>query len=159
MATMTNLLVKDDAATPIELTFYPITDTPNPFWRCSINGVPIDGQPRLTQSIEKQKNGQWKISVKLEVPAMETLGTSGTSYGYVAPPKVAYATPIILTMFANARSTKADRLNTLKLMIGLVQGATATTATGFLSQASAGGAFSGSTAPFVQLFGDLILAS
>jgi len=146
MAAMTNLLVKDDAATPIEVTLAPVTDTPEPLWRSSIANVPIDGQMRLTASSIKLKNGNYKTTVKLEVPVMETLGASGTSAGYVAPPRVAYVTTSIFTMFADRRSTTQDRANALRLTIGCIQGASATTATGVLANTAAGSAWLSSTA-------------
>jgi len=154
---MTNILVKDDAGTPKEFTLIPVSDTPIPFWRTNEASVPLDGQVRLYTSIDKQKNGSYKITVKLEVPTMETLGASGTSSGYVAPPKVAYVTPLIITMFADKRSTAADRMNTLRMGIGIVQGATSTTATGTLANTAAGGGWTASTAPIPTLFNGLIL--
>lgn len=157
MSTMTNILVKDDAGTPKEFTLIPVSDTPIPFWRTNEASVPLDGQVRLYTSIDKQKNGSYKITVKLEVPTMETLGASGTSSGYVAPPKVAYVTPLIITMFADKRSTAADRMNTLRMGIGIVQGATSTTATGTLANTAAGGGWTASTAPIPTLFNGLIL--
>lgn len=159
MAVMTNLLVKDDANPLVELTFVPITDTPEPFWRTAISGVPFEGQARLTQSVVKQKNGGYKITAKLEVPVMETLGASGTSFGYVAPAKVAYVTTAILSVFVDRRSTIADRANTLKMMMGLIAGASSTTATGTMNGASAADTVKNSTAAFPQLFTSLILAS
>lgn len=159
MATMTNLLVKDDANPLVEQTLVPITDTPEPFWRSNAASVPYEGQIRLTQSVVKQKNGSYKITAKLEVPVMETLGASGTSFGYVAPPKVAYVTTAIVTMFADRRSTIADRSNCLKMMIGLIAGASSVTATGTINGASAADAVKSSTAAFPQLFSALILAS
>lgn len=159
MATMTNLLVKDDANPLVEQTLVPITDTPEPFWRSNMAGVPFEGQVRLTESLAKQKNGGFKVTVKLEVPTMETLGASGTSFGYVAPPKVAYVTPIIITMFADKRSTIADRANTYKMMLGLLAGATSVTATGTLNGASAADAVKNSSAPIPQFFTSLILAN
>jgi len=159
MATMTNLLVKDDANPLIEQTLVPITDSPEPFWRSSMAGVPFEGQIRLHQSVVKQKNGSYKVTAKLEVPVMETLGASGTSFGYVAPPKVAYVNTVIVTMFADRRSTVADRSNALKLTLGLLAGASSVTATGTLNGASAADAVKNSTAAFPQLFTGLILAS
>ncbi len=156
MPAMTNLLVKDDAATPKEWTLVPVTDTPNPLWRANDGSLPLEGQPRLTLSQEKLKNGNYKLTAKLEVPVMETLGVSGTSAGYVAPQKVAYITPVFITMFADKRSTIADRANALRLAVGLVQGATSTTATGTLTNASAGQAWTGSSAPLPQFFTQLI---
>ncbi len=88
---------------------------------------------------------------------METLGASGTAAGYVAPPKVAYVNTGILTIFASARSTLSDRANILKLLIGIAQGASSTTATGVLNQASAADAFKNSTLPMVRFFTNLEL--
>jgi len=150
MAAMTNILVKDDAATPTEFTLIPVTDTPNPVWRAAVANVPLNAQVRLTMSSDVLKNGGVKLSVKLEVPTMETLGASGTSAGYVAPPKVAYVTTGIFTMFADARSTTQDRANLLKMLLGIAQGASATTATGVLANTSAGGAFVASVLPITQ---------
>lgn len=153
MAAMDHLKVKDDAASPLETTLAPVTDTPIPLWRGQSSGVPFDGQARFSASTEKVKNSSaYKTTVKLEVPVMETLGASGTSAGYVAPPKVAYTNTFIGTMFSDGRSTKEDRANLLKMAIGLIQGATSTTSTGTLDQASAGDAWKSSGAPIPQLF-------
>lgn len=152
MSAMTNLLVKDDASTRVELTFVPVTDTPKPLWRTQISGVPFEGQATLELSEEKLKSGDRKYTMKLDVPVMETLGASGTSAGYVAPPAVAYRNTFYGTMIANRRSTIDDRANLQSLAVGLLQGASSTTATGTLDQASAGGAFKGSSAPMPSVF-------
>lgn len=159
MGAMTNLLVKDDASTPVEFTLKPVTDTPNPLWRSMVSGVPLAGQIRFQTSMEQLKSGDWKISAKLEVPVMETLGASGSSAGYVAPPKVAYVDTGILTLFANPRSTTDDRANLLKLMIGLLQGGSSTTATGILANTAAGNAWKSSVLPIPALFIGLELPS
>jgi hypothetical protein len=152
MAAMTNILVKDDAATPTEFTLLPVSDNPNALWRSSIAGVPLEGQIRFSLSTEQLKNGSYKLSAKLEVPVMETLGASGTSSGYVAPPKVAYVDPVIVTMFADRRSTSADRMNVLKMMVGLLQGASSTTNTGILANNAAGSAWGNSVLPVPYFF-------
>jgi hypothetical protein len=154
---MTNILVKDDAATPKEWTLVPVSDTPIPNWRANDAGIPLAGQPRAWASTEQLKSGDYKITVKLEVPVMETLGASGTSAGYVAPPAVAYVDTGIVTMFANPRSTIADRANLLKMLVGVVQGASATTATGILANTAAGGAFAASSLPIPSLFTNLVV--
>lgn len=156
MGAMTNFLVKDDATSPSEQSLVPVSDNPDPFWRSSIAGVPIAGQIRLTLMQEKLKSGGFRLSAKIEVPVMETLGASGTSAGYVAPPKVAYTTTAIFTMFADARSTTADRANTMKMLIGLLQGASSTTATGVLNNTSAGDAWKTNSSPCVAHFVSLI---
>jgi hypothetical protein len=157
MSAMTNILVKDDTVTtPVEYTLVPITDTPEAFWRAGFAGIPLEGQLRLWMKQEKVKSGAYKITVKLESPTMETLGASGSSAGYVAPPKVAYVTTAILTMFADKRSTIADRVNCLRMLMGVIQGASSTTATGTLNNASAGQAWTASTAAAVLLFSQLV---
>jgi hypothetical protein len=155
MAAMTNVLVKDDG-TPTEFTLVPITDTPWPFWRAGVPNVPVDGQPRVTFSIEKVKSGDYKSTLKLEVPVMETLGASGTSAGYVAPPQVAYVNTTIITQFSSARSTTADRANALRMAIGLAQGASSTTNTGVLANNAAADAWKSSALVFPQAFISLV---
>lgn len=152
MSAMTNLLVKDDATTPVEFTFVPVTDTPAPLWRANAAGVSFDGQARVTiVAVERLKSGDYRRVVKLEVPVMETLGASGTSAGYVAPQKVAYVETFVVTQYSSARSTVADRANSLKMLVGLLQGASSTTATGTLDQASSGDAWKSSSAPLTSL--------
>lgn len=155
MSAMTNLLVKDDG-TPTEFTLQPITDTPNPFWRAAVANVPVDGQPRLTFALEKLKSGDYKVSAKLEVPVMETLGASGTSAGYVAPPAVAYVNTGWVTLICSARSTIADRANLLRMLAGIIQGASSTTNTGILANNAAADAWKNSTLPITQAFISLI---
>lgn len=147
MPAMTNILVKDDASTPVEITLEPVTDNPMPFWRSSISGVPLEGQVRLSMTQELLKSGSYRFVTKVEVPVMETLGVSGTSSGYVAPPKVAYVNTAIFTVFADKRATIADRSNLLKMAIGVLQGASATTATGVLANTAAGDAWKNSVLP------------
>lgn len=156
MGTMTNLLVKDDG-TPTEFTLVPVTDTPSPYWRASVANVPVDGQVRLTLSQDRMKSGDYKMTLKLEVPVMETLGASGTSAGYVAPPAVAYTMVGFATIFAPARSTTADRANLLRMMVGILQGASSTTNTGTLANNAAADAWKGSVLPITQAFINLLL--
>lgn len=157
MASMTNLLIKDDATSPKEWTLVPVTDTPNPYWRASDASIPVNGQPSLVESVETVKSGDYKITSKLVVPVMETLGASGTSAGYVAPPAVAYETTVIITMFANPRSTVADRANALKMALGYLQGSSSTTNTGILANNAAGDAFKNSTLPGPSSYTQVIL--
>jgi len=157
MAAMTNILVKDDANPLVEQTLIPISDTPSPYWRGSVAGVPLDGQIRVWMTSEKVKSGAYKLTLKVEVPTMETLGASGTSAGYVAPPKVAYVSTVFVTLFADARSTNADRYNAVKMAVGIIQGASSTTATGVLSQSSAADAWKASVLPGPLFFGQLVV--
>jgi hypothetical protein len=121
-----------------------------------VANVPVDGQPRLTFSIEKLKSGDYKASAKLEVPVMETLGASGTSAGYVAPPAVAYTNVGWVTVICSARSTIADRANVLRMLCGIAQGASSTTNTGTLANNAAADAWKSSVLPITQAFISLI---
>jgi hypothetical protein len=153
MAAMTNLQVKDDTTTTrVEITFVPVTDTPKPLWRAQISGVPFEGQPTLELESTVLKSGDRKFAMKLDVPVMETLGASGTSAGYVAPPAVAYVNTFYVSGVMSKRSTTSDRANILSLLVGLLQGATSVTATGLLDQSSAADAFKGSSAPVTVFF-------
>jgi hypothetical protein len=156
---MNNILVKDDATTPKEWTLIPVTDTPNPYWRGNDAGVPIDGQPRLNFIQTRLKNGTYKLTAKLEVPTMETLGASGTSSGYVAPPKVAYVTSGIFSMFADKRSTVADRTNLLRMLVGILQGADSITGYGTLRNDSAGDAWKAAIRVCPSFFANVVLPS
>lgn len=155
MAQMTNLLVKDDAG--VEHTLAPITDNPNPQWRDTAAGVALAGQLRFSLLTEKLKNGTYRLVAKTEVPVMETLGASGTSAGYVAAQAVAYVLPVTTTLYAPPRSTIADRANALRLHIGCIQGASATTATGTLANTAAVSAWAGSTLPVPAFFTQVIV--
>jgi hypothetical protein len=156
MSAMTNILVKDDG-TPTEFTLVPVTDTPVPFWRAAVANVPVDGQVRLTLSQERLKSGDYKMSAKLEVPVMETLGASGTSAGYVAPPMVAYTNTGWYTQICSARSTTADRANLLRMLAGVLQGASSTTNTGTLANNAAADAWKNSVLPVTQALISLLL--
>jgi hypothetical protein len=149
MSAMTNLLVKDDANPKVEATLVPITDTPNPLWRGKLASVPLAGQLRAECYEEILKDGKRRRVLKLVKPVMETLGVSGTSAGYVAPPRVAYEDSGFISLIVDQRSTVADAANLLSLLIGLAQGASSTTATGVLNQASAADAFKNSILPLV----------
>lgn len=148
MAAMTNLLVKDDTTTTrVEYTFIPVTDTPKPLWRTQIAGVPMDGQMTLEFEASELKSGDRRFAMKLDVPVMETLGASGTSTGYVAPPAVAYHNTWYTSVVVSKRSTTADRANLLSLGSGITIGASSVTATGILTQASAADSFKNSVLP------------
>lgn len=140
MADMSNLLVKDD--TGADVTFYPVSNAnQNLVWRANVASVPIEGQPKITAVWERIKSGDWRLSYKLEVPAMETVGTA--SSGYQASPKVAYANVAILTIFASRRSTVTERANLVRMITHLIQGAGSVTAGGVDAKAVTASLMSG----------------
>jgi len=147
---MANILIKDDANPLVEFTLIPVTNA-RPKWRAQVTGVPVDGQITVEQvSNTRLADGNYRRVLKLEVPVMETLGASGTSAGYVAPPKVAYKTPYTVTTVQNQRATAADMANGLKFLLGLLGGASATTATGTLSGTSVADAVKNGAGPITR---------
>lgn len=153
MSAITNILVKDDSNPLVELTFYPVANKEYPSWRTQIAGVPMDGQATF-EILDNSKlpDGNFRRVVKLTVPEMESLGTAGTSAGYTAAAKVAFKTVHTLTSVASSRGTEKSAANSLKLLMGFCQGASSTTATGTINQASAADALKNSTAPIPRLF-------
>lgn len=150
MAAMANVLLKDDATTPTEFTFVPITNN-RPKWRTQVTGVPVNGQHTVEMLANEQlASGAYRRVSKAVLRVMETLGASGSSSGYVAPPKVAYEVPVTVSVTVDGRATQADVANALKLAIGAIAGGSATTATGTLDGASAGDAWKNGTGPFTR---------
>lgn len=156
MGQMANILVKDDSNPLVEYTFYPVTNDP-PTWRTQIPGIPMDGQMSLIQLANNRlPTGDYRRVLKLEVPVMETVGASGTSAGYVAPQKVAYVVPYTVTTVQPSRAAIADMANACKIMLAILAGASAVTATGTLNGASVADAVKNSTAmaPRFQVYGE-----
>jgi len=146
MASMDKILVKDDSNPLVEFNLIPVTNS-RPKWRAAVSGVPIEGQVtvELLQNT-KLPDGNYRRVFKLSVPELETLGTAGTSAGYVAPQKVAFITPLTVTMIVNQRATVASCANAVKILLGLIGGAYATTGHGGdLSGASAADAVKSNT--------------
>ncbi len=147
MGAMANVLLKDDATTPTEFTFVPVTNN-RPKWMTQVSGVPVDGQHTVEQlANERLASGAYRRVLKVVLRVMETLGTAGTSAGYQAAPKVAYEIPVTISMTVPSRAVIADCANAIKFAIGAVAGASSTTGTGTLDGASAGDAWKSGTGP------------
>jgi hypothetical protein len=145
MASMANILVKDDANPLVEFTLVPVTNN-RPKWRAQVTGVPADGQMTVEMLANiKLADGSYRRVLKLEIPELETLGTAGTSAGYVAPQKVAFKTPVTITIVQNARATTASMANAVKITLGLIGGAYSTTGGGTLNGTSAADAVKNNT--------------
>jgi hypothetical protein len=153
MANMANILVKDDANPLVEFTLVPITNN-RPKWRAQVTGVPVDGQITVEQVANtKLADGNYRRVIKVSIPELETLGTAGTSAGYVAPQKVAFVTPVTVTLVQNQRATTASMANALKILLGVLGGAYSTTGGGTLNGTSAADAVkNNSTGPITRFF-------
>jgi hypothetical protein len=147
MADMANILLQDDSDTT--RTLLPISNAnQNLVWRGNEADVPDFGQVRLTANWEKLKSGDWRLSAKLEVPVLETVGAAAAS-GYVAAPKVAYVMVGIFTMFAPARSTIADRANLYRMLNHAIAGASSTADSEKSAGTAAADAFKSGTSFYV----------
>lgn len=150
MGQMANILMKDDANPLVEFTLVPVTNA-RPKWRAQVSGVPVDGQVTVELlANDRLKDGSYRRVLKLEVPELETLGTAGSSAGYVAPQKVAFVTPVTVTLVQNARATSASMANAVKFILGLIGGATSTTGGGTLDGTSAADAVKSGTGPITR---------
>lgn len=155
MPDMNNILVQDDTDTTRPLL--PISNAnQNLVWRGNDGGVPIDGQIRLTANWEQLKSKDWRLSVKLEVPVMETIGAAAAS-GYVAAPKVAYVMVGIFTMFAPARCTIADRANAYRMLVHALTGAGSVADTSMAPGTAVPGAFASATHPIPYAFINMVM--
>lgn len=154
MADMNNILLQDDTDTT--RTLLPVSNADrNLVWRGNESGVPIDGQIRLTSNWERLKSGDYRLSAKLEVPVMETIGASAAS-GYVAAPKVAYVVVGIFTMFAPARSTIADRANMYRMLAHAITGANQNVDTSTNPATAGASGFAAITSPMPFAFINLV---
>lgn len=154
MADMANILLQDDA--DITRTLLPVSNAnQNLVWRGNEGGVPIDGQIRLTSTWERLKSGDYRLSAKLEVPVMETIGASAAS-GYVAAPKVGYVLVGIFTMFAPARSTIADRANVYRMLAHAIIGASSSVDAFANPATGPAGSFAALTNPMPYAFINLV---
>lgn len=155
MADMNNVLLQDDAGSTI--TLLPVSNADrNLVWRGNMAGVPIDGQPRLTVTWDRLKSGDYKLSAKLEVPVMETIGSAAAS-GYVAAPAVAYPMVGIFTMFAPSRSTIADRANLYRMLVHALTGANHTANQGFTPSSAAADSVKASAGPMPFGFTNIVM--
>lgn len=155
MADMNNILLQDDA--DVTRTLLPVSNADrNLVWRGNENGVPIDGQIRLTSTWERLKSGDYRLSAKLEVPVMETIGASAAT-GYVAAPKVAYVMVGIFTLFAPARSTIADRANVYRMLAHAIVGANNLADTGLAPGTAGAGNFASTSYPLPFGFINLVM--
>jgi hypothetical protein len=118
---MANLVVYDDASTPVVRTYVPITDTPYPRWGEMDAAKPAAAQERVTMETDKRANGIMRRVVKLEIPVMEAT-SGGAADGYVAPPKVAHTIVAQVSLFAHERATLSQLANAIKQLHGLMIG-------------------------------------
>lgn len=125
MAQQANITVFDGAATPVTHTLVGegIERMPDgtlrAAWKESLGGVPDYAQMRAVMTKRKLKSGVWRVSVRAEVPVMESVSGQNSS-GYTAPPKVAYTDTVDVVGLFHERSTLTGRRLVRQLAINLL---------------------------------------
>lgn len=116
MADMANIVVYNDATTPVLLTLEPYTANPNPVWIEKTSTKAMAARAKISQMRTIQKNGYTRRVHKVELPIMEQ-ESGGTAEGYIAPPKVAHTVAVQLVAFVHERATETDVANAMKYAI------------------------------------------
>jgi hypothetical protein len=94
MSAIANIVAFDGAASPVSHTFLPVSvvrekEEVIAEWREALSAVPVYAQPRVTMRMKKMGSGVYRVSSRVSVPVMETVGAQNAA-GYTAAPKVAY---------------------------------------------------------------------
>lgn len=113
MSQIANLVAYDGAATPVLHTFLPVSvvrekDEVVADWREALSTVPVYAQPRVTMKLKRMGSGVYRVSSRVSVPVMESIG-SGNAAGYTAAPKVAYENTVETIGYFHERSDITGR--------------------------------------------------
>lgn len=111
MSARGNLILKDQAGTPVSHTYSPDGDANGVhIFSEKASGVPA-GFPTFTASLRKQANGKFRAQLKLSVPVVQTQVISGIS----SPVVVRTAFVEVFTTF-DGLSTDQERKDAIALM-------------------------------------------
>jgi len=116
MADMADIVVYNDATTPVLVTLEPYTANPFPIWVEKSATKAKAEKVKISQTRMPQKNGYTRRMHKVELPIME-VPSGGTPTGYVAPAEVAHVVSGQLVVFVHERATDTDVANALKYLI------------------------------------------
>jgi len=139
MSNMANITVFDGAATPVSHTLVGEVikqgsdGSMTAVWKESNSAIPDDAQIRVTMTKKRLKTGTFIVSIKSEVPVMETVSNQNSS-GYTAPPKVAHVVTEEFVGKFSGRSLVSERRLCRQILINVLGNVTTTVApvaTGF----------------------------
>lgn len=132
MSAIANLVAYDGQSTPVIHTFYPESvsreadGAVKATWKEAAVGVPDYAQGRVTAVGRKLKSGVNRVSVRVELPVMESVSGVNAS-GYTAAPKVAYVDAFEGTLYGSPRSTIAGRRGVRQLGVNIINGSAGST--------------------------------
>jgi len=116
MAAIGNIAIVDGEPTPVTHTFIPVSSAGDPFYRESIAGLALIGQPTITLSLKQDRGtGLNKLRVVMALPALEVV-TGNNAAGYSAAPKVGYVNKVNIDMILPSRGTAQQRKD-LRLLV------------------------------------------
>lgn len=131
MAQAANIVLADAQASPVNHTFIPLgPGTNNEIWFEDQTGTSPLGYNRISISVKRgapglpgQNQGEKtaRITLKVFVPALETMGTNDA--GIVPPAKMAYQLTSQHMFMLSERSAKLERQNVRKFSYGLLANA------------------------------------
>lgn len=126
MAQIANIVAYDGAATPVLHTFIPVSvvrekDEVIADWREAIASVPVYAQPRVTMRLKRLGSGVYRVSSRVSVPVMETVGSQNAA-GYTAAPKVAYEDTVETIGYFHERSVITGRRLVRQLAVNIDNG-------------------------------------
>jgi hypothetical protein len=124
MSAIANIVAFDGQSTPVSHTFVaesvsrPDKDTILATYKEATAGVPDEAQGRVAIQRKRLGSGVNRVSVRVELPVMESISGQNAS-GYTAPPKVAYVDTVEVVGFYHGRSTIAGRRGSRQLAINI----------------------------------------
>lgn len=126
MAQIANIVAFDGAATPVAHTFLPVSvvrekDEVVADWREAVASVPVYAQARITMRLKRMNSGVYRVSSRVSVPVMETIGSQNAA-GYTAAPKVAYENTVETIGYFHERSDLTGRRLVRQLAVNIDNG-------------------------------------
>lgn len=126
MAAIANLVAFDGASTPVSHTFLPVSvvrdkDEVVAEWREALASVPVYAQPRVTMKLKRMGSGVYRVSSRVSVPVMETVGAQNAA-GYTAAPKVAFENTVETVGYFHERSDITGRRLVRQLAVNIDNG-------------------------------------
>lgn len=124
MANIANIVIYDGQATPVQHTFVADSvsrqkDEITAFYKEATATVPDEAQGRITVKSLRLGSGVRRVSVRVEMPVMESV-SGVNSAGYTASPKVAYVDTVEAAGYFHARSTVVGRRSVRQLAINVL---------------------------------------
>lgn len=114
MSAIADIVAFDGAATPVSHTFKAgsvVRSTDGTIlanWKEANPALADVAQGKIFMSLQRQKNGQYRVNSRVEIPVQETI-TGQNSSGYTAPSKVAYVNVVSSTGYFSERCTITER--------------------------------------------------